>query len=102
MSLQDQIPGVSMFQKPEEAIKGGSSQYGNTYMYYFSHETEDYERYGLKGSVHLEDLPYILGYPFFQNGPTIEFDAFGLKFADEERALSQVLMHYISTFVKTG
>ncbi|CDW52633.1 protein nlg c; protein nlg b; protein nlg a [Trichuris trichiura] len=79
------------------------TQRGKTFFYLFSHETSGNPRYGLKGSIHAEDLPYILGYPLLNNQPpSIELNAFDFTFNKQERVISEVLMRYIANFVKSG
>ncbi|KRY51457.1 Neuroligin-1, partial [Trichinella britovi] len=68
--------------------KDGSKR-GSTYFYLFSHGTSGRPRFGLRESVHNEDLPYILGQPLLNNQQQslTEYSPFDFTFNKQERVL---------------
>ncbi|KIH67988.1 Carboxylesterase [Ancylostoma duodenale] len=75
----------------------------NTFMFVFGHETRSWmneqPNSGLRGSLSGDHIPYIFGYPLANSDKEEKlFSGFGA----EDRGVSQVLMHYVANFVKSG
>ncbi|VDM62007.1 unnamed protein product [Angiostrongylus costaricensis] len=75
----------------------------NTFMFVFGHETRSWmneqPNSGLRGSLTGDHIPYIFGYPLI-SADREEKLYFG--FNAEDRGISQVMMHYVANFVKSG
>lgn len=77
------------------------SKKSNTYVYVFAHETRGMKRGGVQGSVHGEDMMYILGYPMMDK-TYLSTSLYNHKFEDVDKVMSETMMRYISNFVKSG
>ncbi|KAK6036755.1 hypothetical protein COOONC_25740 [Cooperia oncophora] len=74
-----------------------------TFRFVFGHETRSWmneqPNSGLRGSLTGDHIPYIFGYPL-ATGDSEEKLYSG--FSAEDRGISQVMMHYVANFVKSG
>lgn len=77
------------------------SKKSNTYVYVFAHETRGLKRGVVQGSVHGEDIMYILGYPMMEK-TYLSNSLYNTKFEDVDKVISETMMRYISNFVKSG
>lgn len=75
----------------------------NTFMFVFGHETRSWmneqPNSGLRGSLTGDHIPYIFGYPLATGDKE---DKLYSGFSAEDRGISQVMMHYVANFVKSG
>ncbi|VDM82390.1 unnamed protein product [Strongylus vulgaris] len=75
----------------------------NTFMFVFGHETRSWmneqPNSGLRGSLSGDHIPYIFGYPLANSDKEEKLFS---GFSAEDRGISQVLMHYVANFVKSG
>ena len=70
-----------------------------TFLYEFAHGTEHGDHAGSLGCVHGDDLAYWFGAPLV---PGIQLPAFHSSFNKHETALSELLISYVSNFVRSG
>ncbi|CAD6187188.1 unnamed protein product [Caenorhabditis auriculariae] len=75
----------------------------NTFMFAFAHETrtwmQEQPNSGIRGSLSGDIVPYLFGYPLATGDND---DRLYAGFNNDDRGISKVIMHYISSFVKTG
>nr|CDJ80083.1 Carboxylesterase domain containing protein [Haemonchus contortus] len=75
----------------------------STFMFVFGHETRSWmneqPNSGLRGSLTGDHIPYIFGYPLAGGDSEEKLYA---GFSAEDRGISQVMMHYVANFVKSG
>uniref|UniRef100_A0AC34Q1P8 Carboxylesterase type B domain-containing protein n=1 Tax=Panagrolaimus sp. JU765 TaxID=591449 RepID=A0AC34Q1P8_9BILA len=75
----------------------------NTFFFVFSHETKAWTKEqpnsGVRGSLSLDHLPYIMGYPLSSR---FKEDQLYFGFNNDDKNIARVMMHYVSNFVKSG
>lgn len=70
-----------------------------TFLYEFAHGTERGDHPANRGCIHGDDLAFVFGAPLV---PGMQLSAFHSNFNKHETALSELLISYISNFVRSG